>query len=311
MSRIPPEITVAAAAAASAPIEVEIETPGWFGDFMVLTKARLSALVMVTTCVGFCLGSGEAFDWFLLFRVLFGTAFVTASAAILNQVIERKVDRLMARTKNRPLPSGRMRTGTALGLGVLLAVAGFIYLFDRVNSLAAYLSALTLGVYVLLYTPLKRRTAWCVAIGGISGAIPPLIGWAGAQNSLDAGAWILFGVLFCWQMPHFLSIAWMYRDEYAQAGFFMLRCNDIGGQKTARESLLYTLALVVITFLPVLWKMASPAYLVGAVLCNVVLLACAARFLTHRDRASARRLFFASIIYLPLLLGLMVCTKAG
>lgn len=308
----PPE-----AVAVAAPIALAVELPEvaaastWFGDFMMLTKARLSTLVLVTTFVGFCMGSAGGIDWFLLFRVLFGTAFVAASASVLNQVIERRVDRLMARTKNRPLAAGRMKTSTALGLGVLLGVAGFIYLLNRVNFLAAVLAALTLGVYLLLYTPLKRRTAWCVCVGAVSGAIPPMIGWAAARPSLDAGAWILFGVLFCWQMPHFLSIAWMYRDEYAQAGFVMIRRNDIGGQKVARESLLFTLLLAVITALPVFWKIATPAYLVGAILCDALLLVCAARFLVHRDRDCARRLFFASILFLPLLLGLMVLTRAA
>ena len=304
-----PEVVVVAP-----PVEIAVELPtasNWLGDFMMLTKARLSSLVLVTTFVGFCMGSRGAIDWFLLFRVLFGTAFVAASAAVLNQVIERRVDRLMARTKHRPLPAGRMKTSTALGLGSLLAVAGFIYLLNRVNPLVATLAALTLVVYLLFYTPLKRRTAWCVTVGAISGAIPPMIGWSAARPSLDAGAWILFSVLFFWQMPHFLSIAWMYRDEYAQAGFVMVRRNDIGGQKTARESLLFTLALTLVTVLPVAWKMASPAYLAGALLCNALLLGCAAQFLIHRNRDCARRLFFASILYLPLLLGLMVLTKAA
>ena len=203
-----------------------------------------------------------------------------------------------------------MRTSTALGLGVLLAVAGLIYLTLRVNVLCASLAALTLGVYLLFYTPLKRRTSWCVAIGAISGAIPPMIGWAAARQSLDAGAWILFGVLFFWQMPHFLAIAWMYRDEYAQAGFVMLRRNDIGGLKTARESFLAALALSAITALPVIFKIATAGYLAAAAFCDAFLLLCAIHFLIHRNRASARRLFFASIIYLPLLLGLLVLGRA-
>lgn len=292
------------------PVPPEIVAgPGWMADLMMLTKARLSALVLVTTSVGFCMGSTGAFDWFLLFRVLFGTALVAASASVLNQFIERKVDRLMDRTRHRPLPAGRLQPTTALGLGVLLAVAGFIYLANRVNLLSAGLAVVTLAVYVLLYTPLKRRTAFCVTVGAISGGLPPMIGWAAARSSLDAGAWVLFGVLFLWQTPHFLAIAWMYRDEYAQAGFVMLRRRDIGGLCTARESLLSAIALTVVTLLPVFLGMVSRSYLAGALLCNLALLTCAGQFLLHRDRLTARRLFFGSIIYLPLILGLMVFGK--
>lgn len=305
--------TVTASAVAAPPVELPVEpvevSPGWFGDLMMITKARLSLLVLVTTSVGFGLASGPSIDWFLLFRVLFGTALVAASAAVLNQFIERRVDRLMNRTRHRPLPAGRMRSGTALGLGVLLAVAGSIYLLNRVNPLAAALAGLTLVVYLLFYTPLKRRSAWCVSVGAVSGAIPPMIGWAAARPSLDAGAWILFGVLFFWQMPHFLAIAWMYRDEYAQAGFFMLRPHDLGGLKTARESLLAAFALAAVSFLPVALGLAGLFYLAGAAIFNLLLIICAVQFLIHRSRASARRLFFASILYLPILLGLMVLNR--
>ncbi len=306
MSHVSEETPVAPALAVAPEVVI---TPGLFGDLLILTKARLSILVLVTTTVGFCMGESSALDWFLLFRVLFGTALVAGSAAILNQYMERKVDRLMDRTRQRPLPAGRMQPSTALALGVLLAVAGFIYLLNRVNLPAAALAAATLGVYLLFYTPLKRRTAFCVTVGAISGGLPPMIGWAAARSSLDAGAWVLCGVLFFWQMPHFLAIAWMYRDEYAQAGFVMLRRRDIGGLCTARESLLSSIALTVVTLLPYFLKMVSAIYLPGAILCDSLLIACAVQFLLHRNRASARRLFFASIIYLPLLLGLMVATK--
>lgn len=291
-------------------IDDELEASGLFGDVMTLTKARLSTLVLVTTTVGFFMGSGASVDWFLLFRVLFGTALVAASAAVLNQFIERKVDRLMRRTKSRPLPAGRMNPMTALAFGVLLGVAGLIYMMNRVNMLAAGLAALTLVIYLFAYTPMKRRTPFCVTLGAISGAIPPMIGWVAARPSLDAGAWILFGVQFFWQTPHFLAIAWMYRDEYAQAGFVMLRRNDIGGLCTARESLLCSIALAIVTLLPFFLKMVTPLYLAGALVCNGLFIACAIQFLIHRSRPSARRLFFASILYLPVLLGLMVFTRA-
>src|SRR5205823_5639759 len=174
MNESPEEILVAE----PLPLVPAADAPGFMSDFIMLTKARLSILVLVTTSVGFCMASTGDFDWFLLFRVLFGTALVAASAAVLNQFIERDVDRLMARTQQRPLPAGRMHPTTALGLGVLLAVAGLIYLVNRVNPIAAALAAATLVVYLALYTPLKRRTAFCVTVGAISGAIPPMIGWA-------------------------------------------------------------------------------------------------------------------------------------
>jgi protoheme IX farnesyltransferase len=191
-----------------------------------------------------------------------------------------------------------------------MGVAGMIYLACAVNLFAASLALVTWVIYLFLYTPLKRRTCFCITVGAVSGAIPPMIGWVAAKPSLDAGAWILFGVLFLWQMPHFMAIAWMYRDEYAQAGFVMLRRNDIGGFSTAIESLIYAIALFVITLLPAILKMSGPVYLVGALLFNAGMLVCAIQFLVIRDRSSARRLFFASIIYLPFLLGLLVFTKA-
>jgi protoheme IX farnesyltransferase len=279
-------------------------------DVMMLTKARLSTFVLITTFVGFLMASGNDIDWFLLFRTLFGTAFVAASAAVLNQFMERHVDRLMPRTRNRPLPSGRMQPETALGLGVLLAAAGLVYLTLRVNSLAASLAGATLGIYLFCYTPMKRRSPWCVSIGAISGAIPPMIGWVGARPSLNAGAWILFGILFFWQMPHFLAIAWMYRDEYAQAGFVMLRRKDIDGVKTALEAVVTAILLLAVTLLPAFMKLALPFYGVTALICNLLVCWCAVRFFMDRSRANARRMFFASIFYLPVLLALLVFCKA-
>jgi protoheme IX farnesyltransferase len=216
----------------------------------------------------------------------------------------------MGRTKDRPLPAGRMYAGTALGLGVLLGVAGLIYLQNRVSPLCAGLAAVTLATYVGLYTPLKRKSAWCVTVGAISGAIPPVIGWAAATGSLGRGAWILFGILFFWQMPHFLALAWMYRDEYAQAGFSMLRRGDIAGIKAATESLLCAVALTVVTLLPAFLGMAHPIYVVVALACDGWLLSCAVLFLAHRSRVSARRLFLASILYLPLVMALLVVCRS-
>ena len=282
---------------------------GIASEIAVLTKARLTMLVLITTFIGVCMASGERIDWLLLLNTLLGTALVAGSAAVLNQCIEMNVDRLMERTKTRPLPSGRMKLSTALKIGLGMGAAGLVYLALTTNFSATLLAAVTLAIYLLWYTPMKRRSPFCITIGAVAGAIPPVIGWVAAKPSLGAGAWILFGVLFLWQIPHFMAIAWMYHDEYAQAGFVMLRRNDIGGFATAFESLCYTGALAVVTLLPPALKMTSFVYLPGAVLFNAIMFLCAVQFLLRRDRASARRLFFASILYLPCVLGLLVFTR--
>lgn len=279
-------------------------------DLLTLTKARLSFLVVITTFVGFCLGSVAGLDWLRLIHAVVGTTLAAAAAAVLNQVIEANVDRLMERTRHRPLPAGRMKVATAIVLGLILFVAGVTYLWKLANPMSAYLAAATVIIYLAFYTPLKRKTAFCTVVGAVSGAIPPVIGWTAAHPSLELGAWILFGILFAWQMPHFLAIAWMYRDEYAQAGFVMLKRDDRTGSTTAIQSLIFTLALAAITFLPFFTGTNGYLYFAGALLLNGVMVVCAVQFLIHRTRASARRLFFASIIFLPLLLGLMVLTRS-
>jgi protoheme IX farnesyltransferase len=279
------------------------------GDLMLLTKARLSFLVVVTTFVGACMAAPGALNWLRLFHAVAGTALAAAAAAVLNQVAEAKVDRLMERTRHRPIPGGRIKRRSALWLGLALAAVGCGELAAAVNWLSASLALATVLLYVLLYTPLKRRTSFCTVVGAISGAIPPMIGWTAMRPSLDFGAWVLFGILFTWQMPHFLAIAWMYRDEYAGAGFVMLQRDDHSGSATALQSLVYTLALGLITVFPFATGLASSNYLGGALALDSVLLLFAFQFLFERDRSSARALFLASISYLPLLLTLMVCTK--
>jgi len=294
------------------PLEVEsdLAEPGLLSDLATLTKARLSLLVIVTTFIGFLLASTGPIDWIHLFNATLGTALAAAGAGALNQWMEIRVDRLMDRTRNRPLPSGRMRPVTALVIGIFLGVGGTAWLAWTCNAMSAYLSAATVVIYIAFYTPLKRKTSFCTIVGAVSGAIPPMIGWTAAHPSLDLGAWVLFGVLFTWQMPHFLAIAWMYRDEYAQAGFVMLRRDDATGSSTAFESLAFTAALVAITFIPFWSGLLSDSYLAGALLLDAAIFGCALRFLVERSRNAARALFFASIIFLPLILGLMVVTKA-
>jgi protoheme IX farnesyltransferase len=294
------------------PLEVEsdLAEPGLLSDLVTLTKARLSLLVIITTFIGFLLASTGSIDWLHLLNATLGTALAAAGAGALNQWMEVRVDRLMERTRNRPLPSGRMRPVTALAFGILLSVGGTAWLAWTCTAMSAYLCAATVVIYIAMYTPLKRKTPFCTIVGAVSGAIPPMIGWTAARPSLDLGAWVLFGVLFTWQMPHFLAIAWMYRDEYAQAGFVMLRRDDATGSSTAFESLLFTAALVAITFIPFWSGLLTDSYLAGALLLDAAIFGCALRFLVERSRNAARALFFASIIFLPLILGLMVITKA-
>jgi protoheme IX farnesyltransferase len=284
-------------------------TPGLLGDLMQLTKARLSLLVVITTWLGYCMASTGPINWLRLLHAVLGTAIAAASAAVLNQVAEADVDRLMERTRHRPIPAGRMKRSHACILGIVLGVLGCGYLWLAVNTISAVLAAITVGVYLWIYTPMKRRTSLCTLAGAVAGAIPPMIGWVAARPSLDFGAWVLFGVLFTWQMPHFLAIAWMYRDEYAQAGFVMLPREDATGSNTAMQAVLYTLGLGLVSVFPFAAGLTGTDYLAGALALDSMFLLLALQFLLQRERSSARSLFLASIIYLPLLLGLMVCTK--
>jgi len=285
------------------------EVPGLISDLMILTKVRLTLMVLVTTFVGFCWASESPMNWVLLLWTVLGTCLVAASAQVFNQVLEKDVDRLMERTRHRPLPALRMGRKKASLLGGIAGSSGLLILGLGVNTLALVLAASTLAIYLGLYTPLKRRTPLCIALGAVAGAIPPLIGWVAVRPVMESGAWILFGILFCWQMPHFLAIAWMYRDEYAQAGFVMLRRRDTNGMVTASESMIYSLLLTLITLAPYALGLAGIWYLTGVLLCNSALLWYATRFVMNRTRASARRLFFCSIIYLPVLLSFVVFAK--
>ncbi len=290
--------------------ERELAEPGLLSDLFTLTKARLSFLVIITTFVGYLLSSPSPLNWLRLLHATLGTALAAAGAGALNQWLEVRVDRLMERTRNRPLPAGRMRRSFALVLGLLLSIGGTAWLAWGCNAASAWLAGATVVTYVALYTPLKRKTSFCTIVGAISGAIPPMIGWVAARPSFDLGAWVLFGVLFTWQMPHFLAIAWMYRDEYAQAGFVMLRRDDVSGTSTAFESLGFTAALVAITMIPFWSGLLTDTYLGGALMLDAAMSGAAVWFLIERSRTAARALFFTSIIYLPLILGLMVVTKA-
>jgi protoheme IX farnesyltransferase len=284
-------------------------TPTLFSDLCELVKARLTTLVLTTTLAGFYLGWQGPMNYLALFNALFGTALVAGGAAALNELIERDVDANMRRTRDRPLPSGRMQPDAALLIGFALAAGGLLYLFLLVNPLSSMLAAVTLASYLFAYTPLKRITTLNTLVGGIPGALPPVIGWAAARGSVDVQAWALFGILFCWQMPHFLAIAWMYREDYAGAGFVMLPNTDADGASTGRQAVNYSGALLLVSLTPSLLGLASALYFFGAFALGAGMIYCAWRLQAVRSRPRARQLFFASIIYLPLLLGLLALCK--
>ena len=283
--------------------------PGLFADVCELTKARLTSLVLVTTLAGFYLGWEGPMDYARLLNTMFGTALVAAGAGALNQLLERGPDALMNRTRERPLPAGRMKPDTALLIGSGLAASGLLYLFFLVNTLGSALAALTMASYVFVYTPLKRITTLNTLVGAVPGALPPVIGWAAARGTVGIEAGALFAILFCWQMPHFLAIAWMYREDYARGGFVMLTHQDEHGAATGRQAVNYSFALLLVSLLPSLLGIAGREYFVGAFLLGAGMVYCAARMQLAPGRLHARQLFFASIIYLPLLLGLLAWDK--
>jgi heme o synthase len=277
--------------------------------FSDLVKARLTTLVLLTTAVGFYAGWRGPMDFLLLFNTLAGTALVAGGAAALNQLLEREHDAKMRRTQDRPLPSGRLQPTTVAVFGGVSSVAGLIYLAMAVNLLTSVIGAVTLVSYLFIYTPLKRVTWLNTAIGAIPGALPPLMGWAGARNELSGEGWALFAILAFWQIPHFFAIAWMYRDDYAKAGFVMLPNIADGGRRTAQQTVSHALALFIVSLCPFLFKMAGPVYLAGAVVLSAGFLFCAVQFSRQLTLGRARQLFLASIVYLPVLLAILCLDK--
>ena len=275
-------------------------------DFVSLTKPRLNFLVILTTLAAYYLGSDARSSIAQLVHTLIGTALVAGGAAALNQVWERDTDRLMARTRNRPLPDLRLSPGAAMMFGLVLTSIGLVELWMFVNARASLVALLTTLTYILLYTPLKLRTSLSTIAGAIPGALPAVIGWAAATDTLSIEGWVLFAIVFFWQMPHFLAIAWMYRDEYARAGMPLLPVIEPDGRSTGRQALLYTAALLPISVLPTLMGMATAWYLTGAVVLGGVLVVLSLQFSQMRTVESARRLFFGSILYLPLLWAILV-----
>jgi heme o synthase len=281
----------------------------WTAIFADLVKARLTTLVLLTTVVGFYLGWRGAMNFALMLHTLLGTALVAAGAAALNQLLEREYDAKMHRTQDRPLPSGRLQPATVAIFGGVCCVTGLVYLALLVNLLTSVIGAVTLVSYLFIYTPLKRVTWTNTLIGAIPGALPPLMGWTAARNELGNEGWALFAILAFWQLPHFFAIAWMYREDYARAGFIMLPNVDADGSRTAQQAVSNTLALLLVSLLPYVFGMSGKIYLVCALVFGTGFLFYAIQFSRRLTLASARQLFFASIIYLPLLLTAMCWDK--
>lgn len=282
----------------------------WSGaDFIELTKPRVTTLVVLTTLVGYVLGTRGTADWARLLQTLVGTCLVAAGAAAMNQFLERDFDARMIRTENRPLAAGRLHPTSGLLFALALAVLGTLYLLVHVNVLSSFLAAITFASYIFLYTPLKRRTTLCTAIGAVSGALPPVIGWTAAGNPLDGPAWILFGILFFWQFPHFLSIAWMYREDYARAGFKMLPVIDPEGKRVTRQIVAFNLILIPLSALTTWTGLTGTVYLVVALTLGIFYLRSGAALALQPTTANARRLLLASVLYLPALMLAMVLDK--
>jgi len=274
--------------------------------YFELTKPRIAFMLVLTAAAGFYLGSDAGFNWTLFLNTMFGITLLAFGVATLNQFIERNIDGLMERTENRPLPSGRLSATEALVFGSLLCVFSEIYIALSVNLLTAILGLVVIIGYVFLYTPLKTRTSASTAIGALPGALPPLMGFTAAAGEITLGAWALFAMLFLWQFPHFLAIAWMYREQYAKAGILMLPVVEPEGKITAFQIVLFTVLLIPVSFAPFFLGIAGWIYLVGAILLGAWFLYAAIAAARAKSVPQARKLLLVSVLYLPLIFALLV-----
>lgn len=275
-------------------------------DYIDLTKPRITWLILMSTAIGYFFGHEGHWSFWALLHTVMGTGLVASGTAALNQWYERDADRRMRRTQMRPVPSGRLAAGRALGFGIVLALAGGLQLGFGVNWLASGLCISTLLMYLFLYTPLKQKTWWSTTVGAFPGAMPPLIGYAAAANRLTPEAWVLYAILFVWQFPHFYAIAWMYRDDYARAGIRMLPVVEPDGESTARQILFYSLLLIPISVLPQWMGMTGSLYTVGAIAMGLLFLCSGVQVSLERTKARARKVLLVSVLYLPVVYCLMV-----
>jgi len=280
-------------------------------DYLELTKPRITVLILVCTAVGYFFGSPNSFHLAPFLHALLGTALMASGTAALNQWYEADSDAKMRRTSKRPIPAGRIRPSDGLIFGALLSVVGFADLWLGANALAAALGFFTLATYIFLYTPLKRRSAVCTTVGAVPGAMPPLIGYSAASGILDSGALALFLILFVWQFPHFYAIAWMYREDYARCGIRMLPVIEPEGESTVRRVVACCLLLIPISLVPRVLGMAGSIYAATAIAAGLVLLYFGVRLGRERTSVGARRVLLASVLYLPVLLGVMVLDRHG
>jgi protoheme IX farnesyltransferase len=277
--------------------------------YLELTKPRITFLIVLTSAAGFALASGLRIDYTGLVRSMIGIALLSSGIATINQYIERDLDALMRRTANRPLPSGKLLPWEALAFGVSLTVMAEMYLAVLVNPLTAVLGLTVIAGYLFAYTPLKTRTSLSTMVGAFPGAVPPLIGWAAARGTIGLEAWVLFAILFLWQFPHFLAIAWMYREDYSRAGILMLPVVEPDGRVTAQQIVVYTVLLLPVSLLPTALGISGKVYFFGAIVLGLLFLYRSVRAAFSKSRQEARRLLLASVIYLPLLFVLMVLNR--
>jgi protoheme IX farnesyltransferase len=289
-------------------------------DYIELTKPRITWLILMSTGIGYFFGLPRAANWLeflksvnplLLFHTILGTALIASGTAALNQWYEREADLKMRRTAGRPLPSGRLAAGPALVFGMALSLAGFLELCLGVNLLSGLIGAFTLGSYLFVYTPMKQRTWWSTTVGAIPGAMPPMIGYAAAAGVITREAWVLFAILFIWQFPHFYAIAWMYKEDYRRAGIRMLPVVEPDCRSTARQIVIYGVALIPVSLIPGMLGMSGPVYVAGALLLGLWFLYSGVRVALERSIVRARAVLIASVLYLPAIYGLMLLDRPG
>lgn len=294
--------------------QAEVEQAGGLREklnlYLELTKPRITFLIVLTAAAGFCLGSASAgVNYLTLLHAMVGIALLSSGIATINQYMERDLDGLMRRTVSRPLPSGKLAPVEALAFGAALTVGAEIYLALLVNPLTAVCGVTVIIGYLFLYTPLKTRTTLSTVVGAFPGAMPPLMGWTAATGNLSAGAWVLFAILFLWQFPHFLAIAWMYKEDYGRAGIVMLPVVEPEGRITGQQIVAYTLLLLPVSLLPTLMGISGKVYFYGAIALGLLFLYSSVVAALSKSRQQARRLLLASVIYLPLLFVLMVLNR--
>ena len=299
------ELPVGAARESALPLSLRARLTA----YVELTKPRITVLIVLTSAAGFVLGSRGAVNYALFAHAMIGIAMLSSGIATLNQFAERDLDGLMRRTAERPLPSGRLMPLEALWFGVLLTVMAEVYLALLVNGLSAVLGVAVIAGYLFLYTPLKTRSTLSTAVGAFPGAVPPLIGWAAARGEVDISAWVLFAIVFLWQFPHFLAIAWMYREDYGRAGIRMLPVVEPDGRVTGQQIIAYTLMLIPVSLLPTFLGVSGKVYLIAAIVLGLLFLVSGIRAALSKSNQHARQLLLASVLYLPLLFGVMVLNR--